>query len=103
MPPGALGPTTVARKTTSRPANVGALKLVNLPPPGSLSPVPASAMRQRPRAKNTPSRPWSRKARNATPLPAAAGVAKSRKTPPRRVCVSSSPAARRRLAPAPTR
>src|SRR2546426_561028 len=57
MPPGALPPTTVARKTTSRPANVGALKLVNLPPPGSLSPVPAIAMRQPPRAKNTPSRP----------------------------------------------
>src|SRR5204862_7384319 len=57
MPPGALPPTTAARKTTSRPANVAALKLVNLPPPGSLSPVPAIAMRQPPRAKNTPSRP----------------------------------------------
>src|SRR5437667_391076 len=103
MPPGALPPTTVARKTTSRPANVGALKLVNLPPPGSLSPVPAIAMRQPPRAKNTPSRPGPRTAWNATRLPAAAGASKLRKVPPTRVRVSSPPAARRRLPPAPGR
>src|SRR6266446_5305096 len=103
MPPGALPPTTLTRKTTSRPAKVGALKLVNLPPPGSLSPVPAIAMRQPPRAKNTPSRPGPRTAWNATRLPAAAGASKLRKVPPTRVRVSSPPAARRRLPPAPAR
>src|SRR5438876_5547433 len=103
MPPGALPPTTVPRTTTSRPADVGALKLVNLPPPGSLSPVPAIAMRQPPRAKNTPSRPGPRTAWNATRLPAAAGASKLRKVPPTRVRVSSPPAARRRLPPAPAR
>src|SRR6059036_1346031 len=103
MPLGALPPTTLARKTTSRPANVGALKLVNLPPPGSLSPVPAIAMRQPPRAKNTPSRPGPRTAWNATRLPAAAGASKLRKVPPTRVRVSSPPAARRRRPPPPAR